>query len=343
MPTPPGVSAASPAANDRVSVLAHGVRSGDRLALARAVTLVESTRAADRDDAEALLAALLPHTGSAIRLGISGPPGVGKSTFIEALGLHLVRGGRRVAVLAVDPSSRISGGAILGDKTRMGNLAASEAAFIRPSASGATTGGVAPRTREAILVCEAAGFDTVIVETVGVGQSEADVAGMVDLFVLLIQPAGGDELQGMKRGILELADMVLVNKADGELAAAAARTLADYRHALRLLSPTGSDQAPHVASCSALTGEGIDAAWSVLAARHAAMKRDGRLQRRRREQAGAWLRSELERGLSAALRADSAVAARLAELEQQVADGTLTPPAAARSVLEMFLAGRRGR
>jgi LAO/AO transport system kinase len=325
----------------RVAALVRGVLAGERVALAKAVTLVESARAADRAAAEAVLAELLPHTGSAIRLGVSGPPGVGKSTFIESLGLHLVGSGRRVAVLAVDPSSRISGGAILGDKTRMSGLAQAEAAFIRPSPAGGAAGGVALRTREAILVCEAAGFDVVIVETVGVGQSEVAVAGMVDLFVLLIQPAGGDELQGMKRGILELADLVLVNKADGELAAAAARTLADYRHALRLLAPAGSGQFPRVAACSALTGAGIEEAWSALAAQHAAMAHDGRLQRRRGEQAQAWLQSELEQGLLAALRADPAVAAQLARLQARVADGTLTPPAAARAVLAAFL-GKAG-
>jgi LAO/AO transport system kinase len=322
---------------DRVAALAAGVIAGDRLALARAITLAESGLDADRAAAEALLERLLPRTGGAIRLGISGPPGVGKSTFIETLGLHLVAQGRRVAVLAVDPSSKISGGAILGDKTRMGGLALAEQAFIRPSPAGGAAGGVAPRTREAILLCEAAGYDVVIVETVGVGQSESAVADMVDLLVLLIQPAGGDELQGMKRGILELADLVLVNKADGALADAARRTLADYRHALRLLAPAGAGGGPLVEACSALTGAGVAEAWTALAARHAALAEGGGLAARRQAQARRWLRSELELGLLAALAADPAVAAGLKDCQSRILAGNMTPPAAARRLLAAFL------
>ncbi|MBX6321113.1 MAG: methylmalonyl Co-A mutase-associated GTPase MeaB, partial [Rhodospirillaceae bacterium] len=270
-----------------IDALARSVRAGDRLALARAITLAESTLPQDRAAAEALIDRLLPHTGQALRLGISGPPGVGKSTLIEALGLHAIAQGRRVAVLAVDPSSRLSGGAILGDKTRMSGLAREPAAFIRPSPAGPAQGGVAPRTREALLLCEAAGFDLVIVETVGVGQGETAAADMVDLFVVLVQPAGGDELQGMKRGILELADLVVVTKADGALAEAAARTLAEYRHALRLLTAAAAQGGPRVESCSALTGAGIGALWSAIVARHDALKTGGALAERRRAQARA--------------------------------------------------------
>src|ERR1700712_4418227 len=215
--------------------LARAVREGDRRALARAITLVESTRSDHRDDAVALLEELLPATGGSTRVGISGAPGAGKSTFIETLGVHLVDAGHRVAVLAVDPSSARSGGSILGDKTRMEQLSRRPEAFIRPSPSGGTLGGVARRTREALLGCEAGGFDVVLVETVGVGQSEVAVAGMVDLFMLLLGPGAGDELQGVKRGIVELADVLVVNKADGALADAARNTAADYAHALHLV------------------------------------------------------------------------------------------------------------
>jgi LAO/AO transport system kinase len=327
-------------APEALETLVRGVAAGDRIALARAITLVESTLAPDRRLAEALLERLLPATGKALRLGISGPPGVGKSTFIEALGLHVVGQGRRVAVLAVDPSSKVSGGAILGDKTRMAELARSDAAFVRPTAAGESQGGVARRTREALLLCEAAGFDVVIVETVGVGQGEMGVAEMVDLFVVLVQPGGGDDLQGMKRGILELADMVLVNKADGDLAAAAERALADYRHALRLLAPPGAGGAAAVAKCSALTGAGIAEAWAAITGRHAAMTADGGLARRRRDQMRAWLRTELEQELMAALHADPAVAERLPALEAQVVEGRLGPAAAARALLAPLLGGR---
>src|SRR5947208_3828114 len=233
------------------------VVDGDRRALARAITRVESTRADHRAEAEALLAEVLPHVGGAMRVGISGAPGAGKSTFIEALGLHLVERDHRVAVLAVDPSSTRSGGSILGDKTRMEELTRSPHAFVRPSPTSGTLGGVARRTREALLLCEAAGFDVVLVETVGVGQSEVKVAAMVDLFLVLVAPGGGDELQGLKRGIMELADLVVVNKADGDLAATAAHTAADYAAALHLVRPRTPVWTPRVLTCSALTGLGI--------------------------------------------------------------------------------------
>jgi LAO/AO transport system kinase len=312
-----------------VSELAAEVRSGDRRALARAITLVESTRADHRDEAVALLDALLPATGGAARVGISGAPGAGKSTFIEALGLHLVDRGARVAVLAVDPSSTRTGGSILGDKTRMERLSRSPAAFIRPSPSGGTLGGVARRTREAMLVCDAAGFDVVLVETVGVGQSEVAVAGMVDVFLLLLAPAAGDELQGVKRGIVELADVVVVNKADGDLAPAAAQTASAYANALHLVRPS---EVP-VLTCSALEGTGIDAVWEAVARRIDADRASSELARRRAEQALRWMWGDVTETLVERLRADPGLRAELARLEGDVAAGRISPAAAAQRVL----------
>ncbi|HWI27365.1 MAG TPA: methylmalonyl Co-A mutase-associated GTPase MeaB [Stellaceae bacterium] len=318
--------------------LAAALRGGDRRALARAITLVESTRGDHREEAEALLAAILPATGNSVRLGISGAPGVGKSTFIEAFGLAVIAAGHRVAVLAVDPSSKRGGGSILGDKTRMAELARRESAFIRPSPAGRTLGGVARRTREAILVCEAAGFDVIIVETVGVGQSETAVADMVDLFLLLLAPGGGDDLQGIKKGIVELADLLVVNKADGDLKPAALRAVADYRHALRLLRPAASEPAA-VAAVSALEGQGIETLWHDVARRLAALRAGGEMGRRRAEQARAHLWSEIGEGLIELFKADAKVAARLKRLEAQVAGGELTPTVAAKAALKAF----RGR
>lgn len=320
--------------------LAAAVRDGDRKALARAITLVESTRDDHREAAEALVAALLPAAGQALRLGISGAPGVGKSTFIEAFGLRAIAGGHRVAVLAVDPSSK-RGGSILGDKTRMAELARDPRAFIRPSPAGATLGGVARRTREAILLVEAAGFDRVIVETVGVGQSETAVADLVDIFVLLIAPGGGDELQGMKRGIVELADLVIVNKADGELEPAARRAVADYRHALALFRREAERSPAEVVAVSALERRGLDAVETILAARQAAMTASGVLRRRRAGQAREALWAEIGAALLERFRDDKAVKARLARLEAQVGAGKLTPEAAARAALKGFIKPRR--
>ncbi|MCI0430627.1 MAG: methylmalonyl Co-A mutase-associated GTPase MeaB [Rhodospirillales bacterium] len=317
--------------------LAGAVIAGDRRALARAITLIESTRVDHRAEAADLLDKLLPAAGKSIRLGISGAPGVGKSTFIEAFGLHVIGQDHHIAVLAVDPSSKIGGGSILGDKTRMAGLAADERAFIRPSPAGATLGGVARRTRESITAVEAAGFDVVIVETVGVGQSETAVADMVDMFVLVLQPAGGDDLQGMKRGIVELADLILVNKADGELAAAAGRTAADYQHALRLLRAPTPGWTPEVRRCSALTGTGIAEVWQTVERFCRALSADGQFQRRRSEQAKAALHAELAESLLARLRGDPAVARRFADLEKQVAAGRLSPAAAAEAVTVAFL------
>jgi LAO/AO transport system kinase len=316
--------------------LAAAVAGGDRKALARAITLVESTRAADQARAETLLATLLPRTGAAVRIGVSGAPGVGKSTFIEAFGLHLITQGHRVAVLAIDPSSQRGGGALLGDKTRMADLARAPAAFVRPSPAGGTLGGVARRTREAGLACEAAGFDVVIVETVGVGQSETAVADMVDVFVLLIAPGGGDELQGLKRGIVELADLVVVTKADGDLADAARRIQGDYHAALGLLRPASPRWTARVLLCSALNGVGIAEAWRAVEDYRAALEPTGDIAARRAAQARAWLWSEIEDGLRAAFRAHPGIGPLAARLEARVASGEITPHAAARRLLSAF-------
>jgi LAO/AO transport system kinase len=320
--------------------LAAAVASGDRRALARAITLVESTRTDDRDAAETLVAALLPRSGQALRLGISGAPGVGKSTFIEAFGLALVAAGHTIAVLAVDPTSQRGGGSILGDKTRMPQLAQSARAFIRPSPSGKRLGGVTRRTREAIALAEAAGFDRVVVETVGVGQAETEIADMVDLFLLLLAPGGGDDLQGIKRGNLEVADLVIVTKADGDLEAAARRAVADYRHALLLLRPHAP---PAVMAVSALHGRHVDEVMAAVERSAAALAASGEIARRRARQAEAALRSELAEGVLEALRDDAALARLLPELEHKIAANALTPAAAARAALAAFLGqARRG-
>jgi LAO/AO transport system kinase len=317
--------------------LAERVLAGDRRALARAITRIESTRADHRAEAETLLARLLPASGRSVRLGISGVPGVGKSTFIERFGLNLIEEGHRVAVLAVDPSSKKTGGSILGDKTRMQDLARSEAAFIRPSPTGGTLGGVARRTREALLACEAAGFDVVIVETVGVGQSETAVADMVDMFLLLLLPAGGDELQGLKKGIVELADLLVINKADGELEAAAGRAAAEYASALNLLRPATPDWRPPVLTCSALTGQGIAEVWQTVGRFRRVQGEQGAFEAKRARQAKAWMWNEVSESLLAALRADPEVARRLARLEAEVTVGRITPTVAALSLLDSFL------
>jgi len=321
--------------------LADRLRRGERRALAQAITLVESTRADHRVLADDLLASLLPDTGRAVRLGITGVPGVGKSTFIEAFGLHLIAQGLKVAVLAIDPTSQRTGGSILGDKTRMELLSRDPRAFIRPSPAGGTLGGVARRTREAMLLVEAAGFDVVIVETVGVGQSETAVADMVDLFLLLLPPAGGDELQGIKKGIVELADMIVVNKADGELATAARHAEAEYRHALSLLRPVNPRWRVPVLSCSALTGKGIDAVWERIGEYRRLLGTEGSddIARRRAEQARAWMWSEIEESLIDAFKAEPAVRGELPALERATATAAITPGAAAKRLLTLFRQG----
>ena len=317
-----------------IKALSRSILAGERRALARAITLVESDRPDHREAAEALLAALAPANRQALRLGLSGTPGVGKSTFIEALGLYYTKAGKRVAVLAVDPSSTRSGGSILGDKTRMGELARDPAAFIRPSPARSQLGGVARRSRDAVALCEAAGYDVVIVETVGVGQSETQVAGMSDIFVLLLAPAGGDELQGVKRGIMEIADMILVNKADGALKPAAERTCADYAGALRLMRkrPQDPEGYPQAICVSALTGAGLEQAAEKFQALADWRKAHGFWQETRANQARLWFEEELRAGLLAALdRPD--IRDQIQRIGAEVEQGKSTPSAAARKVL----------
>jgi len=313
------------------------VLSGDRRALAKTITLIESTRADHRARADALLDALLPSSGKSLRLGISGAPGVGKSTFIEALGLFLIGRGHRVAVLAVDPSSSVSGGSILGDKTRMERLSVQEAAFIRPSPTSGALGGVAEHTREALLVCEAAGFDVVIVETVGVGQSETTVAGMTDLFVLLQLPNAGDDLQAIKRGVMELADIVAINKADLD-DAAATRAMAQITGAVRVFgSHVRTDAAPvQVLKLSALKAVGIDAFWNTVEAAAARRRASGSFEARRHEQRQAWLWDIVHARLRADFEHHAGVREALPRVMEQVNAARTAPTVAARALLDLF-------
>ena len=311
------------------------ILAGERRALARAVTLVESSRADHRAQAAALLDALRGHGREALRIGLSGTPGVGKSTFIEAFGMMLTDAGLRVAVLAVDPSSARSGGSILGDKTRMEQLSRVPSAFIRPSPSQASLGGVARRTRAAVSLCEAAGFDVVLIETVGVGQSETMVAEMCDLFVLLLAPAGGDELQGVKRGIMEIADLILVNKADGDLRATATRTVADYAGALRLLRkrPQDPEGFPKALAVSAVEGAGIETAWAEMQNLAQWRQAAGVWEETRATQAAHWFETELREGLLARLREDKTIRAAIETRVRDVAEGKISPDAAAAEIL----------
>jgi LAO/AO transport system kinase len=313
--------------------LATRLVDGDRRALAQSITLVESTRPDHRSDAAALLDAVLARTGNAVRLGITGTPGAGKSTFIEELGGHLTAAGHRLAVLAVDPSSRRSGGSILGDKTRMERLARDPRAFIRPSPSGGSVGGVARRTREAALLCESAGFDVIVVETVGVGQSEVAVADMVDCFCLIAAPGAGDELQGIKRGIMELADVVVVNKADGDLLPAARRAIADYRQAAHLLRPKYAGWEVPVLATSALGGAGVDEVWRAVEKFVAHLREDDALGQLRAGQAVAWMWDEIREHLIDSFRQDPRVAAGWSDAEEAVRTGRLSPATAARRLL----------
>jgi LAO/AO transport system kinase len=299
-----------------------GVLAGDRTWIGRAITLVESTRADHRRLASEVLAGLVPHSGDAHRVGITGVPGVGKSTFIDALGSQLTGAGHRVAVLAVDPSSTVSGGSILGDKTRMARLSVDPAAFIRPSPAAGTLGGVTRTTRETMVVLEAAGHDVVLVETVGVGQSETVVASMVDMFCVLALPGAGDELQGIKKGVLELADMIAVNKADGPGVTAARQAVRDYRAALRLLRPTSPSWDPPVLACSALTGDGLGEFWEIVERHRETLTATGEFDERRRRQQLQWMWSMVEDRLVERLRADPAVAAVVARAEPRVMEGT---------------------
>ncbi|GAB94945.1 LAO/AO transport system kinase [Kineosphaera limosa] len=320
-----------------VDILVEGVLAGRRLQLARAITLVESSRPDHRQRARLLLQRLLPAAGQAVRVGISGVPGAGKSTFIDALGSRLVRAGHKVAVLAVDPSSSRTGGSILGDRTRMAELAASDNAFVRPSPSGGQLGGVARATRESMTVLEAAGFDVVIVETVGVGQSEVAVGDMVDTFLMLALARAGDQLQGIKRGILERVDVIAVNKADGDQAGEARVCARELRGAMRLMTGD-SAKAPEVLTCSALTGDGLDEVWEKVTAHRAALVEAGSLAQRRADQQRSWLHTLTESELLDALRSSPQVRAARAEVEAGMTDGTVSAPEGSQRLIETFYA-----
>ncbi|THU02892.1 methylmalonyl Co-A mutase-associated GTPase MeaB [Lampropedia puyangensis] len=320
----------------------EGNAAQQRRAMAKSITLLESTRADHRAQGDALLTQLLPHTGKAFRLGISGVPGVGKSTFIETLGLYLIGQGHRVAVLTIDPSSSVNGGSILGDKTRMEQLSVHEKAYIRPSPSGGNLGGVAEKTREAMLVCEAAGYDVVIVETVGVGQSETAAWGMTDMFVLLQLPNAGDDLQAIKKGVMEMADFVVINKADID-AKAATRAEAQITSSLRLLALHGSAEqhdgrhwSPKVMQISALNGTGVDAFWNTVQAYQQLQSGNGQLHKRRQKQAMTWMWERIETGLKQAFRQQADVQALLPQLQTQVLDGQLAASTAARQLLDVY-------
>jgi LAO/AO transport system kinase len=315
----------------------EGIRGGDRAVLARAITLVESELASDVDVASEVIEACLPWTGSARRVGITGVPGVGKSSFIEALGTHLTRTlGETVAVLSIDPSSPLSGGSILGDKTRMERLATDDLAFIRPSPSRGHLGGVARRTREAMLLCEAAGFQNVFIETVGVGQSETTVRSMTDFFLLLMLAGAGDELQGMKRGILEMTDFIAINKADGDNRMRAERARHDYESALHLFPASADGWNPRVLTCSALTREGVASIWSAVLEHRALVESNGSFARLREEQALEWMREAILLGLEQEIRRDRVVTNHLAAMRAEVRSGRLSPFRAARDVLTAF-------
>jgi len=318
------------------SDLAAGIRAGDRARLARAITLIESKRADHRSEAHRLVQELLPATGKAVRLGITGAPGAGKSTTIDALGSYLTQRGRKVAVLAVDPSSSRTGGSILGDKTRMARLAVDPHAFVRPSPSSGTLGGVAAKTRETMLLCEAAGYDVVIVETVGVGQSETAVADMTDFFLLLMVAGTGDELQGIKKGVVELADMLAVNKADGDNVERARLAAADFRGALNILTPASASWSPPVVTYSALTGKGIAELWEQVVKHNEKMTATGELAERRRAQQVKWMWTMLEERLTQRLRSDPAVRAKLKSAEAAVAAGRLAPTLAVEEIAALL-------
>jgi LAO/AO transport system kinase len=315
-----------------IVTIARRVREGDRATLARAITLIESRRADHQKRARALVQELLPATGKAIRVGITGAPGVGKSLTIDTLGSHLAGQGHKVAVLAVDPSSVRTGGSILGDKTRMARLASEPNAFVRPSPASGTLGGVAAKTRETMLICEAAGFDVVLVETVGIGQSETAVADMTDFFLALMLPGAGDELQGIKKGLVELADMIAVNKADGDNVKRARAAAAEYRAALHILTARSPNWAPPVVTYSALTGDGIAELWAHVLNHRERLTRSGEMAARRREQQVKWMWAMLEDRVFATLKADAGLRAKLPQLEAAVADGRLSPTLAVEEI-----------
>ncbi len=327
----------SPAVSSDIQDNVSGVLGRDRAMLARTITLLESRNPRHRKMASEVVAALLPYSGSAIRVGITGVPGAGKSTFIDQLGVNLVADGHRVAVLAVDPTSSRSGGSILGDKTRMARLAVEPEAFIRPSPAGATLGGVTRATRETILVCEAAGFDVVLVETVGVGQSETVVAGMVDFFLVLMLAGAGDSLQGIKKGVIEMADMIAVNKADGSNRERAELAAADYRSALHLLRPASPTWSPPVVTCSGLENEGMTELWEQIELHRSKMTATNELQSRRSDQQVSWMRSMIDDRLRDDLAAHPQMAEVLADMEHQVRSGSVTASTAVDLVWERFL------
>jgi LAO/AO transport system kinase len=313
-----------------------GVASGDRAKLARAITLIESRNPSHQSIAQKMLVGLLPKTGKSLRIGVSGLPGAGKSTFIDSFGSMLTAAGHKVAVLAVDPTSSRTGGSILGDKTRMARLAVDPNAFIRPSPTGGTLGGVARATREAILVCEAAEFDVILVETVGVGQSEITVSEMVDFFLVLMIAGGGDELQGIKKGVLEIADMIAITKADGDNKKRAAVTASDYQHALRIITSSNPDWIPPVVSISAQDNMGLDALWEKIEHYHRTMKENGGWEAKRRKQQVRWMWSMVDDRLMSKLKTDSKVKTIIPELEKAVGDGQLTPTIAVDRILSTF-------
>lgn len=320
-----------------LDALVRGVLAGDRAVLSRAITLLESRRADDREAADELVERVLPHTGGAHRIGVTGPPGVGKSTFLDALGARLLEEGHRIAVLTVDPTSVRTGGSILGDKTRMPHLAAHPSAYVRPSPSGGALGGVARATRETLLLCEAAGYDLVFVETVGVGQSEVVVAGMVDLFLVLALPGAGDELQGLKKGVLELADVIAVNKADGDNRLRAEQAARHYRDALAILEPEHPEWRPPVLCISARTGEGVGELWATVERHREVFRRSGAFEERRRRQRVAWFREALDLRLERLLREDPVIAGELPGIERAVAEGRTAPGSAAERLVRRFL------
>ena len=315
-----------------IPALARKLRAGDRATLARAITLVESKRADHQQSAHLLVQELIAETGKAMRVGITGSPGVGKSTTIDALGTYLTGEGHKVAVLAVDPSSARTGGSILGDKTRMARLAVDPNAFVRPSPAAGTLGGVAAKTRETMLICEAAGFDVILVETVGIGQSETAVADMTDFFLVLMLPGAGDELQGIKKGVVELADMIAVNKADGDNVVRARAAAGEYRAALHILTPRSPTWAPPVVTYSALTGDGIAGLWQQALTHRQQLSAAGEFAARRREQQVKWMWAMLEDRLHRRLKADAKLRARLPAIEKAVAEGTLAPTLAVEEI-----------
>ncbi|GAB3997810.1 methylmalonyl Co-A mutase-associated GTPase MeaB [Spirosoma daeguense] len=315
----------------------NGIRSGDRLLLSRAITLIESQRAADQALAQTVLEGVLSQTGNSLRIGITGVPGVGKSTFIEALGTYLTTLGHRLAVLTIDPTSQRSGGSLLGDKTRMETLSMNPSAYIRPSPAGDSLGGVAHRTRESMLLCEAAGFDVILIETVGVGQSETVVHGIVDFFLLLMLAGAGDELQGMKRGIMELADALAITKTDGDNQSAAKRARIEYQNALHLFPPTDTGWSPPVLTCSTITGDGIAEIWETIQAHRQLTTQNGSQTKRRQEQQLSWFRSLLRMRLEQQFYTKPTLRHQLEDIEDQIRSGTLLPTAAVEILLRISL------